>query len=362
MTQGFSQGLNIFAESAKAKIQEEIDGIVSKSSQTANPQVSRSNQVAIVNKQQSSGTDLGYIWRGAGDWFKYVRGVFIFALIGKVVGLAFQATSSLWDELEKNVPDFKSYSSNETSTQSNDPYKIRVNTKTEADKVSQIINDFVPTNIQNWWTLDAQDKLVRDGTKIRQQLSGTIQNDIQEISNELSDYLGGALQVKLNINQIQFPSFEFPGIDAQIKHQQEVYQRMRKETRWTSRCCASGESYQVDVPYKETQEFYEIDLGETAKSIKLRIDEQKAINEQLLNRVIEKQVKDDFSSAEKQINDYINRFQSEFDRILEERETKEAEAPEIREHLENQKAELSEYLQELAKIKKSLEAWRPKVK
>jgi hypothetical protein len=359
LTQGFSQGLNIFAESTKAKIQEEIDGIASKSK----PQVSGSNQVARASEQQSSDSIWDNFLRGVGELGSAVIQIIPgMTFIGKALaGLAFQVTSSLFDELEKNVPDFNSYSSNETSNKNHDPYKIRVKTETEADKFSQTINNFVAPHIQSWW-IDIQDQLVRDGTKIRQQLSGRIQNEIQEISNELSDYLGGALQVKLNINQIQFPSFEFPGIDAQIKHQQEVYQRMRKETRWASRCCASDESYQVDVPYKETQNFYEIDLRETAKSIKLRIDEQKAINEQLLNRVIEKQITDDFSSAEKQINDYINRFQSEFDRILKERETKEAEAPEIREKLENQKAELSEYLQELAKIKKSLEAWRPKVK
>ncbi|MFP4123459.1 hypothetical protein [Coleofasciculus sp.] len=58
-----------------------------------------------------------------------------------------------------------------------------------------------------------------------------IQKDIQQISNELSDYLGEALQVELNINPIQFPGFEFQGIDAQIQYQQELFTRSRKETK-----------------------------------------------------------------------------------------------------------------------------------
>ena len=73
-----------------------------------------------------------------------------------------------------------------------------------------------------------------------------------------------------------------------------------------------------------------------------------------MNRVIENQVKDDFRSAEKQINDYINRFQSEFDRVLKERKTREAEVPKILEYLENQKQKINVYLWELAEIKKSL--------
>ncbi|MEB3342137.1 dynamin family protein [Okeania sp.] len=354
LIQGFSQGLSVFAETAKAKIQEEIDGIVSRYSLQIETEVSRSNQVGTINQQQSSGINFSDIWRGLGqigsNMLQVIPGL---NFIGKAVGLVFEVTSPLWEELEKEVPSFSNYGSDETKKSSHSRYKIRFNTKNEAEKTGETISNFVAPYIQSWW-LDTQDKLVRDGGKIREKLALEIQKQIQGISNELSDYLGADLQVQLNTNDIQFPDFEFPGIDAQIKYQQEIYERTRQETRSRSRCCASDESYQVDISYEEKQDIYEIDLQETAKLIKSRIDQQKAINEQLLERVIEKQVKDDFRSAEKQINDYINRFQSEFERVLKERETREAEVPKILAGLENKKQKIHSYLWELAKIEKSL--------
>lgn len=82
-------------------------------------------------------------------------------------------------------------------------------------------------------------------------------------------------------------------------------------------------------------------------------------NRELLQRVIEKQVAEDFRNAEKQINDYIKRFQDEFDRLLKERETKEAEGDRIREMLEIQKSQLNKYLHKLTTIKASLHSWKP---
>lgn len=84
-------------------------------------------------------------------------------------------------------------------------------------------------------------------------------------------------------------------------------------------------------------------------------------NQELLQRVIEKQVSADFRSAEKQINDYINSFQSLFDQVLTERETKEEKAPHIRASLEAKKVKLNEHLCELVNIRKSLDSWKPVV-
>lgn len=207
--------------------------------------------------------------------------------------------------------------------------------------------------------LDTQDTLLREGTQIRRKLAIKIKTDIQQISNELSNYLGDALQVELNINPIQFPSFEFWGIDAKIKQQQEVFKRTEKEEKTKSRCCDSHEVYYVDVEYEDKREYYEVDLHETARLIKLKIDEQVSRNQQLLQRVIQKQIEEDFRSAEQQINDYIKRFQDEFDRVLRERETKEAEGDRIREMLEIQKAQLNQYLHELTTIQASLYSWKP---
>lgn len=359
LVQGFSQGLNLFAETAKTKIQEEIEGIVYKSS--IKTQVSGNNQ-AQVNQPQSNGINFSDMWRDLGklgsNILQTITGL---TFIGKSVELVFEVTSPLWKELEKKVPNFNNYSSDETKKLSHNLYKIRFKTKDEAEKTAETISKFVAPYIQSWW-LDTQDKLVIDGGKIRKELALKIQKQIQEISNELSDYLGADLQVQLNANEILFPDFKFPGIDAQIKYQQEVYERTLKKNRTKSRCCASDRSYQVDVPYKETQDIYEIDLQDIVKLIHSRIDQQKNNNEQLLNRVIGKQVEDDFRSAEKQINDYINRFQSEFDRVLNERETREVEVPRILAYLENQKHKINSYLGKLEEIKKLLLPLKIKLK
>jgi uncharacterized protein YPO0396 len=101
------------------------------------------------------------------------------------------------------------------------------------------------------------------------------------------------------------------------------------------------------------------ETGFFAKSAGNNIDVQTIRNRDLLERVINKQVSADFRSAEKQINDYIKRFQNDFDRVLKERETKEAEAPEILARLEYQKAKLIEYLSQLTSIRESLNSWKP---
>ena len=115
----------------------------------------------------------------------------------------------------------------------------------------------------------------------------------------------------------------------------------------------------MDVEYQETVSYYEIDLRLTCQSIQQKIDLQVQNNIELLKRVIEKQISEDFQKGEKQINNYINRFQAEFDYLLKERATREVEAPNIIAHLESQRAELNEYLDELKLIQEKLDNWRP---
>ncbi|MEG4014931.1 MULTISPECIES: hypothetical protein [unclassified Microcoleus] len=239
-----------------------------------------------------------------------------------------------------------------------DPYIIRCKTKAEAEKIIKTINKFCPPYIQSWW-IDTQDELVREGTNIREKLAIIIQEDIQEISDELSNYLGDALEVKLNINPIQFPSFDFPGIDARIKDVQVAVVEIERKKGKKSRCCDSDQVYFTDEPVTKNRNFFEVNLRETLESINLKIDRQTFRNRDLLERVINKQVSTDFRSAERQINDYINRFQNDFDSVLKERETKEAEAPEILARLEYQKAKLIEYLSQLSSIRESLNSWKP---
>ncbi|MEG4023205.1 dynamin family protein [Microcoleus sp. S13C4] len=348
LIQGFSQGINGFADGAKDKIASEIDKI-------AEPKKTQLTRKLPAPKSDNSG--LGQM---VGEIGEALLG--FFPGFGKGLGQAFNLTVSLLDKLSESVPDTFNSSGYEQAVKSEklDPYIIRCKTKAEAEKIVKIINNYCAPHIQNWW-IDTQDELVRDGTKIREELARRIQEDIQQISDELSNYLGDALEVKLNINPIQFPTFDFPGIDSRIKDVQlaVVVGNRREETGRKSRCCNSDEVYYADVDVTENREFFDVDLRQTLESVNGKIDEQISRNRQLLERVINKQISADFRSAEKQINDYIQRFQNDFDRVLKERETKEAEAPEIRARLEYQKAKLIEYLSQLSSIRESLNSWKP---
>lgn len=297
----FSQGINEFADIAKKRIATEIDKVAENQSKKSSSQKTNPNLVTyIIDK----------------------------------VGSLFESASS------------------------SDPYKIKVKNKNDAEKIGKIINDYCTPVIQSFW-LDTQDSLVRDGTKMREDLLKKIQQEIQIISNNISEYVGNALQVEIGNNPIQFPKFEFSGIDAKIQHQQEVFTRRKREKRTESKCCKSDKVYEVNVPYQETVSYYEIDLRLTCQGIQQKINSQVERNLELLQRVIEKQVSEDFRKGEKQINDYINRFQAEFDYLLEERAIREVEAPEIIANLENQRIKVSEYINELIFIRETLNSWKP---
>ncbi|UNU24395.1 dynamin family protein [Microcoleus vaginatus] len=356
LIQGFSQGIDKFADGAKAKIKSEIDKIAD--SRSANsPKPKKTPKIRQLPQPTSDNMGVGQIIGGIGE---LVLG--LFPNFGKGLGQAFNLTVSLLDKLSESVPETFNNSVYEHAVKSEklDPYIIRCKTKAEAEKIVKTINKICPPHIHNWW-IDTQDELVREGTKIREELARRIQEDIQEISDELSNYLGDALEVKLNINSIQFPSFDFPGIDARIKDVQlaVVVGNRREETGRKSRCCNSDEVYYADVDVTENWEFFDVDLRQTLESVNGKIDEQISRNRQLLERVIDKQISADFRSAEKQINDYIKRFQNDFERVLKERKTKEAEAPEILARLEYQKATLIEYLSQLSSIRESLNIWKP---
>jgi GTPase Era involved in 16S rRNA processing len=329
---GFSQGISIFAQSAKANIQHEIDQIASSRS-TKSPKIQPDNNaISLTNNIGGAVVEIG---EAILELFPVLRG------LRKIIRGSVKAGESLLNVLTKSVPEY-------ISGDSSDPYKIRVKSKEDAKKIQETINQFCTPHIQSMW-LDTQDKLIADGTSIRYQLVQKIQKDIQNISNELSEYIGQSLQVDININDIQFPEFEFKGIDAEIKKQQGVITATKPENR--KNCCNSD--YTVDVPT------IDIDLHEISRLIQQKVDQQVQRNQYLLERVIEKQVSADFRNAECQINDYIKKFQDEFDSLQKERETRESEKMEIRATLEAQKANLNEYLNELAPLRVSLDSWKP---
>lgn len=356
LIQGFSQGVNTFADNAKAQIASEIDKIA-ESRSAKSPKQKKIQRISKVVEVKPSNVGFGQMVGEIGGTI-----LELIPVIGQGLGKVFKLSASLWDKLTEDIPEtFNTHISEQTDNNEEfDPYVIRCKTKNEAQKIIKTINQFCAPHIQNWW-IDTQDELIRDGTKIREELARRIQEDIQEISDELSNYLGDALEVKLNINPIQFPSFDFPGIDARVKDVQVavVVGTQKKETGRESRCCDSDKVYYDDVEVIENRSFFDVNLQQTLESVKGKIDEQTSRNRQLLERVIEKQVKADFRNAEKQINDYIQRFQNDFDRVLKERQTKEAEAPEILAKLEAQKIQLNEYLSELISIRQSLDSWKP---
>ncbi|WP_181852918.1 hypothetical protein [Nostoc sp. ATCC 53789] len=317
----------------------------------------KANRSPAINKNNNIdwgdiGDIIGDVGGGIIDFFS--KG------LGNIFRVGVKGGSSLIKSLSKSAPEIFDYPDDAINEfqRNSDPYVIRVKNKKDAQNINRTINEFCSPLIQSFW-LDTQDRLVRDGTNIREKLALKIQNDIQQISNELSDYLGEALQVKLNVNPIQFPSFEFKGIDASIKQQQEVFTRTKKEKRTESRCCDSDKVYYANVDYQDRQEFYEINLRQTVQLINSKINEQVSRNRELLQRVIEKQIAEDFRRAEQQINDYIKKFQDEFDSLLKERETKESEVDKILDILNFQKEKLNEYLQELKSIRQSLSTWKP---
>lgn len=355
---GFSQGIDVFAEETKAEIQYQIDQIAeSQSTKSSTTQKVKAHRSPVTKTSQSID------WGDFGDIVADVGGGILELFskgLGSIFRLGVKGGTSLLQSLSKETPQVFNSSSDYISEipKISDPYIIRVRSKIEAQKISKTINESCASLIQKFW-VDTQDTLVRDGTNIREKLALKVENDIQEISNELSDYLGKELQVKLNINKIQFPKFEFPGIDARIKQQQEVFTRTKQEQRKESRCCDSDKVYYVDVEYQDRQDFYEVDLRQTTQLIHQKIDEQVLNNRELLQRVIEKQIADDFKKAEQQINDYIKKFQDDFDSLLKERETKEAESDKIINSLNLQQEKLKEYLQELILIRQSLNTWKP---
>lgn len=260
--------------------------------------------------------------------------------------------------LEKIVErTFESFTDFFNNRLEDDPYKIRLSSSGQTQKISQVINQYCTPLIQEFW-LNTQDQLVREGTEIRETLVREIQRDIQTVSDEISNYLGDSLEVNIQPSPILFPKFEFAGIDAKVQHHQQVVSRVRKETRTKSRCCKSDKVYEVDVPYKETISYYEIDLMETYQAICQKIDEQVSRNLQLLERVVVKQVDEDFNTARKQIDEYIGRFQHLFDELLKARAKQEVEAEAIA-LLENHHLQSQQYLAEVTAAQEQLETYRP---
>lgn len=363
LIQDFSQGISIFADQSKSKIVDEINGIAkSRNSQT------EKRKTQLIKKEPTEGNPIGDFMNRMGDVAETIGGIAGTILenfpipFGRVIGQISRDTGSLVDQIFKSIPGLLDTSSTlieTTEIKHSDPFVFQCKTQQEANKILETINNYCSPHLQNWW-LYTQDELIRYGTSIRQQLVEQIQKDIQVISNELSDYLGETLQIELNINPIQFPEFEFQGIDSKIEQTIENVTVLIEESRRRSKgFCQGEETYTVDVPIEQKQEYYIVDLRKIASEVQHNINIQAKGTQQILKRVIQDQVDDDFRSAEKQMNDYIQKFQNEFNNLVKQRQEKEADAPKILAMLEQQKAGFMKYLSEISEIRQSLDTWKP---
>ncbi|NEO83456.1 MAG: dynamin family protein [Spirulina sp. SIO3F2] len=233
------------------------------------------------------------------------------------------------------------------------PYAILCHTEDEVEQVRQEINRFCAVLVKDWWT-NTHDVLSQRGTQIRQALVTEIQTRIQQISDEISQHLGDALQLSLNINPIQILGFDFSGIDTQVQQQTESY------TRWTrERKQALCRDYEVDIQVDDHRSYYEIDLRQTIKAVEFELDAQTKGSLIIVERVIRRQIAEDFGLAEQQINDYIQRFLTEFDRLLKERQEREVEMAQVVSILTEYKLTLELYLNQFDQVIGLLNKWRP---
>ncbi len=341
----FCKNIDSFANEAKSTISAEIDNFArqQKGTYQSNKYVARPQ--SYIQNQSKDNNYTNEISEIGETLLSFIPG------IGPVLGKAFKHTikffvrgDSLADRVTNAVP---KYYQQETS----DPYKIKLSTKQDAQKIIKTINNFVAPQVQNWW-LDTQDRLVREGTEIRQQVAQKIQQEIQSISDEMSEYLGKSLNVKMNVNSIQFPDFEFPGIDKQIEKQQE-YIRVTKYKTKTKGGGLCQESKTYTVPYQdyESRSFYEIDLRKIRSDINRTIDTQTRGSKIFLERVINKQIYEDFKTAEKQMNDYLKRSQDTLDRLLKDRETKSEQGDQLIATYQEQKEQIAIFLQQLDSLR-----------
>ncbi|MGD1713218.1 dynamin family protein [Dapis sp. BLCC M172] len=230
-------------------------------------------------------------------------------------------------------------------------YKIRFKEEKDAEKLIKTINEYCSPHIQNLW-VDVQDKMTRQGTKIREDLATEIQSKIQEISNQLSVYLGEYLQIKLNINPIIIPLLNFEGmIDDKVDKILDRIRYTENKQEVKKRNCKKDEIYFVNVEVKS----FEVDLQAISQLICRRIDEQLKESKKVIDLVIQQQVKEDFRSAEMQIKDYTKKFQSELEALVWQRESQAGEAEKICSNLQVYQIKLSEYVAELDKLEKYLD-------
>lgn len=236
------------------------------------------------------------------------------------------------------------------SRSSGDPYVFRFSDRSKADKLVDCINQFCSPHIQNYWT-DVQDGLIREGNDIREQLVQKIQSEIQNISDGLSTVLGESLSIRLHPSPIQFPSFQFEGLDNQIRKLEEEYSRVEKVQRTKRKKCGGAKSYYEYVPKTDTRSVYYVNLRDVIRAMEHGIRKQATSSKILLSDLIKQQIEADFRNAETQLNQYIGRFETQLSNLLRERVQQKSEAPNIIIWLEAEKSRLTMLLDDVETLR-----------
>jgi GTPase Era involved in 16S rRNA processing len=342
LIQGFEIAIATFAEASKHRIEQEIENVV------AARRENRKRQQEDGRTQRGTGNLVMDILKEVGEATnRILKGLpipaFVPGIVDTVVGLVVEGGRSLWNHLYESAENAANFSDS-------NPYVFRFSQADHAKTFFRQINDFCVPHLQDWWA-GVQDQLVREGTQIRENLANMIRRDVQEISDELSSYLGEALKVDLNINPIQFPSFEFKGLDAQID---EFHERYAKTKYGKRRKFFDLFEYDEPVETQETRKFYEIDLKQVQAQFKQQIDNGSEMSQKTLKRVIENQIQEDFGTAKKQLEDYINRFDQQLKCLLEERQAQAERTPEKIASLEQAQVNLKSLLTRLEQMQEVL--------
>jgi predicted phage tail protein len=95
-------------------------------------------------------------------------------------------------------------------------------------------------------------------------------------------------------------------------------------------------------------------LKQVLEHIRQQIDESSAMSQQTMEQVIKIQIKDDFRSAKKQLEDYINRFDQQLNCLLEDRQAHAERTPEKIAALEQAQANLKSLLTRLQTMQEAL--------
>ena len=340
LAHGFGIAIDTFAEASKRQIQQEIEDVV------AARQTDSERKRKARRRQKETGNVVINIVDDAGKTANLVLSAlpvpsFVTRIVDAVSNLFVGGGRSLWEHIHDSLEDASGFLDGNS-------YLFKFSEKDQAEKFYKQISDFCVPHLQDWWT-GVQDRLIKEGTQIREELAKTIRLDVQEISDELSSYLGEALEVDLNINPIQFPNFNFKGLDAQVaKCQRNYTNRGHKKVK---HCFNLYESLE---PFEETQQIYEIDLNRVLVQIHHQIDESSEMSQKTLKGVIKNQVQDDFQTAKKQLEDYINRFDQQLNCLLDDRQSQAERTPEKIAALEEAQASLKSLLTRLEQMQKAL--------